>query len=93
MSLSPCLINELHAIECAFFVSAGRPVLGAARFSMQINEIRAEPHQMRSSFGFGERFSVVVYIPHFERDAVAAPTSVSARFSLPMYPQRRDRLL
>jgi hypothetical protein len=93
MSLSLPETNELHAIECAFFVCAGRPDRAAARFSMQINEMRAEPHQMRISFGFGARFSGVVYLPHFLGDAVAAPTSVSARFSLPMYPQRPDRLL
>jgi hypothetical protein len=93
MSLSLPETNELHAIECAFFVCAGRPECAEARFSLQINEMRAEPHHFRISFGIGPRLSVVVYLPHFLGDAVAAPTSVAARFSLPMYPQRPDRLL
>jgi hypothetical protein len=51
MSLSLRQTNDLHAIQCAFFDCFGQPESAAARFSMQINEMRAEPHQMRISFG------------------------------------------
>jgi hypothetical protein len=93
MSVSLLETNDLHANEFAFFACAGRPDLGAARFSMQINALRAEPHLCAISQHFGARLSVVVDLPHFAWDAVAAPTCVAARFSLPMYPQRSDRLL